>query len=104
MTNPHSLTIASTTFNWGRQTYLMGILNVTPDSFSGDGLLREADWIKAGGEKKGGPKDPGGRAQGGRGRRAPAPRQCPHPRRRRTAARSARHSRTGKIRQRADLD
>ena len=47
MTNPHSLTIASTTFHWGRQTYLMGILNVTPDSFSGDGLLREADWVAA---------------------------------------------------------
>lgn len=47
MTNPHSLTIASTTFHWGRQTYLMGILNITPDSFSGDGLLREADWVAA---------------------------------------------------------
>ena len=27
------------TFEWGRRTYLMGILNLTPDSFSGDGLL-----------------------------------------------------------------
>lgn len=26
---------------WGRQTYVMGIVNVTPDSFSGDGLLHE---------------------------------------------------------------
>ncbi len=42
-----SLTIASTTFHWGRQTYLMGILNITPDSFSGDGLMREADWVAA---------------------------------------------------------
>lgn len=24
---------------WGKRTYVMGILNVTPDSFSGDGLL-----------------------------------------------------------------
>lgn len=24
---------------WGRQTYVMGILNVTPDSFAGDGIL-----------------------------------------------------------------
>ncbi len=24
---------------WGRRTYVMGILNVTPDSFSGDGLM-----------------------------------------------------------------
>jgi dihydropteroate synthase len=27
---------------WGQQTYVMGIVNVTPDSFSGDGLKREA--------------------------------------------------------------
>ena len=25
-------------FIWGRRTYLMGIINITPDSFSGDGL------------------------------------------------------------------
>jgi len=29
-------------FAWGRRTYVMGILNVTPDSFSGDGLLAVA--------------------------------------------------------------
>ncbi len=29
-------------FVWGSRTYLMGILNVTPDSFSGDGLMRTA--------------------------------------------------------------
>ena len=28
-------------FRWGERTYVMGILNVTPDSFSGDGLLTE---------------------------------------------------------------
>lgn len=28
-----------TGFNWGERTYIMGIINVTPDSFSGDGLL-----------------------------------------------------------------
>lgn len=27
-------------FEWGAQTFVMGIVNVTPDSFSGDGLLR----------------------------------------------------------------
>lgn len=32
---------------WGRQTYVMGILNVTLDSFSGDGLLKQADWLTA---------------------------------------------------------
>jgi dihydropteroate synthase len=26
-------------FAWGRRTFVMGIVNVTPDSFSGDGLL-----------------------------------------------------------------
>jgi dihydropteroate synthase len=26
-------------FRWGERTYVMGILNATPDSFSGDGLL-----------------------------------------------------------------
>ena len=32
------LTLGATTLAWGRQTYVMGIVNVTPDSFSGDGL------------------------------------------------------------------
>ncbi|MBI2845087.1 MAG: dihydropteroate synthase [Chloroflexi bacterium] len=34
-----SLTIGSRTFRWGEKTYVMGILNLTPDSFSGDGLV-----------------------------------------------------------------
>ena len=33
------LNINQHTFNWGARTYVMGILNITPDSFSGDGLL-----------------------------------------------------------------
>ena len=32
--------IGPVTFAWGARTYVMGIVNVTPDSFSGDGLLR----------------------------------------------------------------
>lgn len=28
---------------WGRRTYIMGVLNLTPDSFSGDGLLGQPD-------------------------------------------------------------
>jgi dihydropteroate synthase len=28
----------SRTFYWGKRTYIMGVLNVSPDSFSGDGL------------------------------------------------------------------
>lgn len=30
--------IGPRTFTWGERTYVMGILNVTPDSFSGDGV------------------------------------------------------------------
>lgn len=33
------LQIGNRIFEWGSRTYVMGILNVTPDSFSGDGLL-----------------------------------------------------------------
>lgn len=32
---------------WGTRTFIMGIINVTPDSFSGDGLLRQEDRIEA---------------------------------------------------------
>jgi len=32
---------------WGSRTYVMGILNVTPDSFSGDGLLKGVDAVQA---------------------------------------------------------
>ena len=28
---------------WGSRTYVMGVVNVTPDSFSGDGLAHDAD-------------------------------------------------------------
>lgn len=33
------LTIGGREFVWGSRTYIVGILNVTPDSFAGDGLL-----------------------------------------------------------------
>ena len=39
--------IGSRWLQWGYQTNVMGILNVTSDSFSGDGLLQQADWIAA---------------------------------------------------------
>lgn len=32
-------------FSWGARCYLMGILNVTPDSFSGDGLMGGPDCV-----------------------------------------------------------
>jgi dihydropteroate synthase len=37
---PEPTRIGPVTFAWGERTYVMGILNVTPDSFSGDGLIR----------------------------------------------------------------
>src|SRR6476646_1243728 len=36
---PQPMQIGGTTFTWGERTFVMGIINVTPDSFSGDGLL-----------------------------------------------------------------
>jgi len=33
------LTIGTRDFRWGERTFVMGIINVTPDSFSGDGIL-----------------------------------------------------------------
>ncbi len=43
---PHSLdgrrlTVRDKVLEWGKRTFVMGILNVTPDSFSGDGILAE---------------------------------------------------------------
>lgn len=37
--------IGNTTFVWGSRTYVMGILNITPDSFSGDGLATGGDIV-----------------------------------------------------------
>lgn len=34
-------------FHWGERTYVMGIINVTPDSFSGDGLFSQDDVLQA---------------------------------------------------------
>lgn len=33
-----NLQVGDLTCEWGKRTYVMGILNITPDSFSGDGL------------------------------------------------------------------
>ncbi|MFS8119418.1 MAG: dihydropteroate synthase [Microcoleus sp.] len=35
--NPKKITIRNQSFEWGKRTYLMGVLNVTPDSFSDGG-------------------------------------------------------------------
>ena len=41
-----SLQIGNQLFNWGARTYVMGILNITPDSFSGDGLMSSGDILE----------------------------------------------------------
>ncbi|NLM36693.1 MAG: dihydropteroate synthase [Firmicutes bacterium] len=38
---PVPLTIKDRHFEWGKKTYIMGIINLTPDSFSGDGVFGE---------------------------------------------------------------
>jgi dihydropteroate synthase len=38
---PAPLRIGRRRFEWGARTYVMGVINVTPDSFSGDGLMAE---------------------------------------------------------------
>lgn len=40
---PPGLRVRGRTMQWGVRTYVMGILNVTPDSFSGDGLASDLD-------------------------------------------------------------
>jgi dihydropteroate synthase len=44
---PRPLQIGPSTFRWGERTYVMGVLNITPDSFSGDGLLAAGDPVEA---------------------------------------------------------
>ena len=34
-------------FDWGSRTYVMGIINTTPDSFSGDGVGTDQEWAVA---------------------------------------------------------
>ena len=45
-TDPAPIQIGPAVFAWGQRTYVMGILNITPDSFSGDGLLEHADPVE----------------------------------------------------------
>lgn len=60
-----ALSLRNHEFHWGARTYVMGIINATPDSFSGDGLNGDveaavalarqmeadgADWLDIGGE------------------------------------------------------
>ena len=38
-----AMSLGEAKFEWGARTYVMGILNMTPDSFSHDGLIRAGD-------------------------------------------------------------
>jgi dihydropteroate synthase len=40
---PSPIIIGGREFRWGERTYVMGVVNVTPDSFSGDGLGDNVD-------------------------------------------------------------
>lgn len=42
---------ASREFKWGERTYIMGVINVTPDSFSGDGLGHDVETAVAQGKR-----------------------------------------------------
>ena len=42
-----ALNLGPITLEWGKRTVIMGIVNVTPDSFSGDGLVKGEDWVTA---------------------------------------------------------
>ena len=41
--SPSFLSIGGREFRWGERTYVMGIVNVTPDSFAGDGVGTDVD-------------------------------------------------------------
>src|SRR3989442_8774865 len=72
-TSGHTLRLGALTLEWGQRTFIMGVLNVTPDSFSGDGVLdvseavnrarqmlaEGADVIDVGGESTPAGGDPG---------------------------------------------
>jgi dihydropteroate synthase len=40
------LKLGKYSFDWGARTYVMGNLNITPDSFSGDGIIAQGDAVE----------------------------------------------------------
>ena len=42
MSEPKITRCGNTEFRWGERTYVMGIINLSPESFSGDGLADPA--------------------------------------------------------------
>ena len=55
---PAPTTIGRRRFAWGERTFVMGIVNVTPDSFSGDGLLAAQPTAAAASHPASGPDRP----------------------------------------------
>jgi len=55
---PAPMTIGRRRFAWGERTFVMGIVNVTPDSFSGDGLLDDAQHDSSSGARSVDRSDP----------------------------------------------
>jgi dihydropteroate synthase len=55
---PAPIAIGRRRFAWGERTFIMGIVNVTPDSFSGDGLLADALATSNDAADTGEPSDP----------------------------------------------
>ncbi|MDM7999730.1 MAG: dihydropteroate synthase [Dehalococcoidia bacterium] len=49
--DPVIMRCGSMEFRWGERTYVMGIINVTPDSFSGDGLGDDVEAAVAQGKR-----------------------------------------------------
>lgn len=45
---PAPMRIRDDVFEWGKRTYIMGVINVSPDSFSGDGLADVASAVAQG--------------------------------------------------------
>ena len=48
-----ALRLGSRVLAWGTRTFVMGVLNVTPDSFSGDGVRRVKQRVNAGSQRLG---------------------------------------------------
>ncbi len=44
--SPTATRCGNTEFRWGERTYIMGIINVSPDSFSGDGLGSDTEAVR----------------------------------------------------------
>ena len=48
MIDPGTTKAGKTEFKWGQRTYIMGVINLSPESFSGDGLSNAASAVDQG--------------------------------------------------------